>query len=145
MFLSFTFWINCPRDLRYFANSRPSTSNFKSFSRRLEQFFLTVSQNKFGKKIPILWLTMGWIYIGSSIPIFQSMSCTHNPHLDLYYFLSMWKQVQKSSNARSKRVSKQCVNFLLLFLGFYAVEVRYLSSLKAWYDTFGLWLQKLLS
>ena len=31
-----------------------------------------------------------------------------------------------------------CVNFLLLFLGFYAVEVRYLSSLKAWYDTFGL-------
>ena len=35
------------------------------------------------------------------------------------------------------------VNFLLLFLVFYqaqffAVEVRYLSSLKAWYDTFGL-------
>ena len=30
------------------------------------------------------------------------------------------------------------IDFLLLFLVFYATEVRYLSSLKAWYDTFGL-------
>ena len=30
------------------------------------------------------------------------------------------------------------IDFLLLFLVFYAAEVRYLSSLKAWYDTFGL-------
>ena len=28
--------------------------------------------------------------------------------------------------------------FLVAFPGFYAAEVRYLSSLKAWYDTFGL-------
>ena len=35
-----------------FANSRPSASNFKSFSRSLEQFFLTVGQNNFGNKIP---------------------------------------------------------------------------------------------
>ena len=33
-------------------NSRPSASNFKSFSRSLEQFFLTVGQNNFGNKIP---------------------------------------------------------------------------------------------
>ena len=32
----------------FFANSRPSASNFKSFSRSLEQFFLTVGQNNFG-------------------------------------------------------------------------------------------------
>ena len=30
----------------------PSVSNFKSFSRSLEQFFLTVGQNNFGNKIP---------------------------------------------------------------------------------------------
>ena len=33
------------------ANFRPSASNFKSFSRSLEQFFLTVGQNNFGNKI----------------------------------------------------------------------------------------------
>ena len=37
----------------------------------------------------ILWLTMGWNYIWSSISIFQSMSCTHNPRLDLSNALSM--------------------------------------------------------
>ena len=35
-------------------NSRPSASNFQSFSRSLEHFFLTVGQNNFGKKIPFL-------------------------------------------------------------------------------------------
>ena len=34
------------------ANSQPSASNFKSFSRSLEQFFLAVGQNNFGNKIP---------------------------------------------------------------------------------------------
>ena len=36
------------------ANSRPSASNFKIFSRSLEQFSLTVGQNNFGNKIPLL-------------------------------------------------------------------------------------------
>ena len=31
----------------------PSTSNFKSFSRSLEHFFLTVGPNNFGNKIPL--------------------------------------------------------------------------------------------
>ena len=35
-----------------FENSRPSASNFKNFSRSLEQFFHTVGQNNFGNKIP---------------------------------------------------------------------------------------------
>ena len=52
LFWPFTVWINCSSDLNIFANSRPSASNFKSFSRSLEQFFLTVGQNNFGNKIP---------------------------------------------------------------------------------------------
>ena len=48
----FTIWINCSSDLKIFENSRPSASNFKSFSRSLEQFFLTVGQNNFCNKIP---------------------------------------------------------------------------------------------
>ena len=31
-----------------------NTNNFKSFSRSLEQFFLTVGQDNFGNKIPFL-------------------------------------------------------------------------------------------
>ena len=46
--------INCSSDLKNFANSRPSASNFKSFSRSLEQFFVTVGQNNFGSKIPLI-------------------------------------------------------------------------------------------
>ena len=42
LFWPFTVWMNCSSDLKNFANSRPSASNFKSFSRSLEQFFLTV-------------------------------------------------------------------------------------------------------
>ena len=52
MFWPFTVWINCSSDLKIFANSRPSASNFKSFSRSLEEFFLKVGQNNFGNKIP---------------------------------------------------------------------------------------------
>ena len=54
LFWPFTVWINCSSDLKIFANSRPSASNFKSFSRSREQFFLTVAQNNFGNKIPFL-------------------------------------------------------------------------------------------
>ena len=52
MFWPFTVWTNCSSDIKFFANSRPSASNFKSFSRSLEQFFLIVCQNNFGNKIP---------------------------------------------------------------------------------------------
>ena len=50
-YLSETFK-NCSSNLKKFANSRPLASNFKKFSRSLEQFFLTVGQNNFGNKIP---------------------------------------------------------------------------------------------
>ena len=48
--------MNCSSDLKKFENSRLSASNFKSCSRSLEQFFLTVGQNNFGNKIPVLAL-----------------------------------------------------------------------------------------
>ena len=52
LFWPFTAWINCYSDLKNLANSRPSASNFKFFSRSLERFFLTLGQNNFGNKIP---------------------------------------------------------------------------------------------
>ena len=42
--------MNCSSDLKIFANSWPSSSNFKGFSRSLEYFFLTVCQNNFETK-----------------------------------------------------------------------------------------------
>ena len=58
LFWPFTVWMNCYSDLKNFASSRPSASNFKWFSGSLEQFFHTVSWNNFGNKIPFLtsWL-----------------------------------------------------------------------------------------
>ena len=53
LFWPFTVWINCSSDLKNFTNSRPTASNFKSFSRSLEQFFLTVGQKNFDNKIPL--------------------------------------------------------------------------------------------
>ena len=44
--------LNCSSDLKNFANSRPSASNFKSFSQSLEQFIQTVKgQNNFGNRM----------------------------------------------------------------------------------------------
>jgi hypothetical protein len=37
LFWPFSVWINCSSDLKNFANSWPSASNFKSFSRPIEQ------------------------------------------------------------------------------------------------------------
>ena len=45
--------MNCTSDPTTFANSQPSASNFKSFSRSPEQFFLKVGQNNFGNKISL--------------------------------------------------------------------------------------------
>ena len=52
--LTFQCLLNCSTDLKNFANSQTSASNVKSFSRSLEQFFLTVGQNNFGNKIPLM-------------------------------------------------------------------------------------------
>ena len=39
LFWAFTVWTNCSGDLKIFINSRPSASNFKSFSLSWEHFF----------------------------------------------------------------------------------------------------------
>ena len=53
LFWPFTVQTNCFSDHKIFAHS---ASNFKSFSRSLEHFFLTVDQNNSGNKIPIVQL-----------------------------------------------------------------------------------------
>ena len=58
-----------------FANSRPSASNFKSFSRSLEQFFLTVSQNNFGNKIPVLQLSINLPKFTKLVQLQQKKLC----------------------------------------------------------------------
>ena len=47
---------HCLNKLFKLSQSWPSASNFKSFSRSLEHFFLTVGQNNFGSKIPFLFV-----------------------------------------------------------------------------------------
>ena len=74
LFRPFTVWKNCSSDLKNFANSRPSASNSKSFSRSLEQFFLTVGQNKFGNKIP---LKLAWLAYVHFFPIVCASFCSH--------------------------------------------------------------------
>ena len=54
LFWPFSVWANCSNDHKIFANSWPSAMIFKSFSRLLRQFFLTVGQSSFGNKIPIV-------------------------------------------------------------------------------------------
>ena len=56
LFEPFTVRIDCY--LKYFANFRPSASNFNFFFWSLEQFFLTVGQNNFGNKMPFLYAQM---------------------------------------------------------------------------------------
>ena len=57
LFWPFNVWMNCSSDLKNFATSCPSASNFKIFSLSLEQFFLTVGQNNFGNKIPLIFFS----------------------------------------------------------------------------------------
>ena len=54
LFWPFTVWINCSRDLKNFANSQPSASNFKRFFSITRNIFLTVGLNNVGNKIPLL-------------------------------------------------------------------------------------------
>ena len=63
LFWPFTVWINCSSDLKKFSNSRPSASNFKSFSRSLEHFFLAVGQNNLGNKLPFSLYTFEYFFI----------------------------------------------------------------------------------
>ena len=89
LFWPFTVWINCSSDLKNFANSRPSASNFKSFSWSLEHFFLTVGQNNFGNKIPLLdWChwkpSVNFICVGILCIFSKSIHCP------FFFFIFSW-------------------------------------------------------
>jgi hypothetical protein len=71
LFWPFTVWINCSSDLKHFANSWLSASNFKSFSWSLKQFFLTVGQNNFGNKITFLNISLFHKESEQNFPIFS--------------------------------------------------------------------------
>ena len=58
---------------------RPSATNFKSFSRSLEQFFLTVGQTNFGNKIP-----------------FAKFSSTHKSFFKLLCSVISWRFCTKN-------------------------------------------------
>ena len=77
LFCPFTVWINCSSDLETFANSRPSAWNFERFSRSLGQFFVTVSQNNFGNKLP-LELSQSWPEWCSTFGPSKVQNCQHN-------------------------------------------------------------------
>ena len=77
------------------ANSRPSVSNFKTFSQSLKQFFLTVGQNNFGNKIPF----------GTSNFFLHNMK--------IWLLMSSTKQIKR--NAVSLHIS-QLVWWQLIFL-----------------------------
>ena len=105
-FWPFSVWINCSSDLKNFANSRHSTSNFKSFSPSLEHFFLTVGQNNFGNKIPLLKLkcreTDTWklcerlsaAYFIAPLP-YKGISCDQNFGSCIHYWLSNQSMVSE--------------------------------------------------
>ena len=75
IFWPFTIWINCSSDLKNFANTWPSASNFKKKSQSLEHFFLTVGQNNFCNKIPNLPLSCFWVNIFSDQTWSWPMCC----------------------------------------------------------------------
>ena len=85
LFWPFTVWINNPSDLKNFSNSRPSASNFKSFSQTLEQFFLTVGQNNFGNNIPVFLLELWWTIVGKSTPAIVTPLWSRSHTLDWFW------------------------------------------------------------
>ena len=94
LFWPFTAWINCSSDLKYFANSRLSAYNFKIFTRSVEQFFLTVSQNNFGNKIPF----MLHMYISASHTISIYYVCQK---VNIWFFMTSLKKAKSTKQKRS--------------------------------------------
>ena len=114
LFWSFTVWRNCSSDLQNVANSQPSTSNFKSFSRSLEQFFLTVGRNNFGNKIQFL-------YLWTDAKAFQKLKNSwetsyHEMSMMLTLLNKMWVKPDFIKKSLVKLTFKeQFAHFLLIF------------------------------
>ena len=112
LFWPFTVTINCSSDLKKFKNSQPSASNFKSFSRWLEQFFLTVGQNNFGNKIPnfLSWMinfdTLSGVFLSICMRIIgikKRRYVTPIWEIILYFslsitYISIWNKFQQKKS-----------------------------------------------
>ena len=82
-FWPFTVWINCSRFLKMFF--------FKSFSRSLEHFFLTVGQKNFGNKIPILVFKIDFLMLtGNPLPHLGRIFRVHVYIGDLFFRHQQW-------------------------------------------------------
>ena len=62
----FNVQINCSCHLKYFSNSRLSALSIQKYFRSLEYFLLTVGNNNFQNKIPILFV---WVFCSIHIQI----------------------------------------------------------------------------
>ena len=80
LFWPFTVWINWSSDLKNFANSWPSASNFKSFSRSLEQKVRTILvwKYRFLTLLIQFWnlFTPMWTLQGSPQRVFSCLCTT---------------------------------------------------------------------
>ena len=109
MFWPFTVWKNCSGDPKNFANSRPSASNFETFSRSLEQFFLPVGQNNFGNKIPFLFKSR----MSITIPLNTKV---HNAFCGFawYYLSTLISFMRKPSSFLHSKIFVQIVHLFQL-------------------------------
>ena len=92
--------MNCSSDLKNFANSWPSASNFKTFSQSLEHFFLTLGQKNFlqtpfwswssSKKVEIhahIFLSIIFLVIVIVAFFYIIKPCSNNLAMDLVVML----------------------------------------------------------
>ena len=75
----------------------PSASNLKSFSRSLEQFFLTVGHNNFGNKIPNLQNTISIAEAQRRITHCQNIIDYSRSIYDLLDAISCYQSLNESS------------------------------------------------
>ena len=96
LFWPFTVWIYC---------SWPSASNFKSFSRSIEFFFLTVGQINFGNKIPLIPLLYFPALRCQCLGDFSNRNYSINA-LDMYCRNETWPEMVNISSFLDKRFQR---------------------------------------
>ena len=108
LFWPFTVWINCSSDLKNFANSWPSASNFKSFSRSLEHFFSQYARTILVTKY----------HFPTPPPLHFSVKLSHMIHLTTSNFKAHNDHLWNPSGwpcSRSAHIFKKSRDFLLFF------------------------------
>ena len=109
-FWLFTVWINCSSDLKIFANYQLSASNFKSFSRSLENFFLLVTKyhlysisgnkiNNFKVLLPLneieIWTIIAWkvpVWFGRILAEFLQIASGSHGIFDFDFSRFLWSK-----------------------------------------------------